>query len=224
MAKIPYASAIESFMYALLCTWLDIAYAISVTSKFQSNLSMEQQGAVKTILKYLKIFKNLVLTYGGGALIVKDFTNYKFQSDVNNKKSISSFMFTCNRGVVNWKSSKKTTITDSIIKAEYVATSDATKEVVQTKKFIVELGVVLDTESSIPLFYNNNGAIAQAKKPKSHQKSKNIERHFHIIRKIVGRSNVDMQKVASADNVVDPLTEAMNKQQLDGQLQRMGLR
>ena len=41
MAKVPYASAIGSLMYAMLCTRLDIAYVISVTSRFQSNLSME---------------------------------------------------------------------------------------------------------------------------------------------------------------------------------------
>ena len=34
MAKVPYASAIGSLIYAMLYTWPDIACAISVTSKF----------------------------------------------------------------------------------------------------------------------------------------------------------------------------------------------
>ena len=34
MAKVPYASTIGSLMYAMLCTRPDIAYAVSVTSKF----------------------------------------------------------------------------------------------------------------------------------------------------------------------------------------------
>ena len=34
MAKVPYASAIESLMYTILYTRLDIAYIISVTSRF----------------------------------------------------------------------------------------------------------------------------------------------------------------------------------------------
>ena len=41
MAKVPYASAIGSLMYAILCTRPDIAYVISVTSRFQSNLGLE---------------------------------------------------------------------------------------------------------------------------------------------------------------------------------------
>ena len=41
MAKVPYASAIGSLMYAMLCTWPNIVYVISVTSRFQSNLGLE---------------------------------------------------------------------------------------------------------------------------------------------------------------------------------------
>ena len=65
MAKVPYASAIGSLMYAILYTRPDIAYAVSVTSRFQSNPSLEHWVAVKTILKYLRRTKDLVLIYGG---------------------------------------------------------------------------------------------------------------------------------------------------------------
>ena len=38
MSKILYASLIGSLMYAILCTRPDIALAVSVTSRYQSNL------------------------------------------------------------------------------------------------------------------------------------------------------------------------------------------
>ena len=41
MGKVPYASAIGSLIYAMLCTRPDISYAISVTSSFQSNPGLE---------------------------------------------------------------------------------------------------------------------------------------------------------------------------------------
>ncbi len=41
MARIPYASTIESLMYAILCIRPDIAYVVSLTSKFQSNPGLE---------------------------------------------------------------------------------------------------------------------------------------------------------------------------------------
>ena len=36
MSKVPYASAIGSLMYAMVCTRLDIAHAVRVVSRFMS--------------------------------------------------------------------------------------------------------------------------------------------------------------------------------------------
>ena len=52
--------------------------------------------------------------------------------------------------------------------------SEATKEAIWMKNVIFELGVVPSIEESVPLACDNNGAIAQAKEPRSHQKSKHI--------------------------------------------------
>ena len=37
MSKVPYASAIGSIMYAMISTLLDVSYALSVTSMYQSD-------------------------------------------------------------------------------------------------------------------------------------------------------------------------------------------
>ena len=101
ITKVPYASAIGSLMYAMLCTMPDIAYAISVTSRFQSNPCLEHWIAVKAIFKYLRRTKDLVLTYGGSDLQIDGFTDSDFQSDVDAKKSISRFVFIFNGGAVS---------------------------------------------------------------------------------------------------------------------------
>jgi hypothetical protein len=53
MNKIPYASAIGSIMYAMLCTRPDVAHAISLTSRYKSDPGLEHWTAVKNIFKYL---------------------------------------------------------------------------------------------------------------------------------------------------------------------------
>ena len=87
------------------------------------------------------------------------------------------------------------TVADSTTEAEYIAASEAAKEVVWMKKFITELGVVPGIEDPIPLLCDNNGAIAQAKEPRSHQKSKHILRRFQLIREIIERVEIKIQKV-----------------------------
>ena len=75
-------------------------------------------------------------------------------------------MFICNSGIVSWKSSKQPIIADSTTKAEYVAASDAIKEGFWFKKFVMELGVM--TSDAIPLYCDNNGAIALIEELRSH--------------------------------------------------------
>ena len=41
MSKVSYSSAIQSLMYEMMCTRLDICYAIKLVSRFQSNPGME---------------------------------------------------------------------------------------------------------------------------------------------------------------------------------------
>ncbi|WVY93468.1 hypothetical protein V8G54_032556 [Vigna mungo] len=53
MAKIPYASAIGSLMYAMVCTRPNIGYAVGVVSRFMSKPGKARWEAVKWILRYL---------------------------------------------------------------------------------------------------------------------------------------------------------------------------
>ena len=52
MSKIPYASIIGSIMYAMLCTRPDVSYALSMTSRYQSDLG-ESTGQLITTQKVL---------------------------------------------------------------------------------------------------------------------------------------------------------------------------
>jgi hypothetical protein len=50
MSKVPYASAIESLMYAMVCTRPDIAHGVLVVSRYMSNPRKQHWEAVKWIL------------------------------------------------------------------------------------------------------------------------------------------------------------------------------
>jgi hypothetical protein len=54
MRAISYALAIGSIMYAMLCTRLDVSYALSATSRYQSNCGDSHWTIVKNVLKYLR--------------------------------------------------------------------------------------------------------------------------------------------------------------------------
>ena len=136
MSRIPYASATGSIMYAMLCTRPDVSYALSVTSRYQADPGMGHWVAVKNILKYLRKTKDMFLIYGDGPLQVNGYTDASFQSDKDDCKSQSGYIFTLCGGAVSWKSSKQETTADSTTESEYIAASEAAKEAVWIKKFI----------------------------------------------------------------------------------------
>ncbi|KAL0324647.1 UNVERIFIED_CONTAM: hypothetical protein Scaly_2431800 [Sesamum calycinum] len=79
------------------------------------------------------------------------------------------------------------------------------------KNYIQELDVVPSISQSVVIFCDNNGAISQAKEPRSHHRSKYILRRYHLLTDMVGRGNVRMDRVNSAENTIDPLTKPLSQ-------------
>ena len=75
------------------------------------------------------------------------------------------------------------------------------------KKFITELDVIPKIENLVPLYYNNTGAVAQAKESRSHHKFKHILRYFHLVREIIERQDVIIERVKIKNNIADPFTK-----------------
>ncbi|KAL0420501.1 UNVERIFIED_CONTAM: Retrovirus-related Pol polyprotein from transposon TNT 1-94 [Sesamum latifolium] len=100
MSDIPYASAVGSIQYAVQCTRPDVAYALSVMSRYQACAGEAHWSAVKSILKYLRRTKDMFLIYDSGELILEGYSDTSFQSDDDDAKSQSGFVFKLNGGVV----------------------------------------------------------------------------------------------------------------------------
>ena len=63
--------------------------------------------------------------------------------------------------------------------------------------------------STITLYSDNSGAVAQSKEPKNHRKGKHVERKYHLIRDILQRGDVTVTKIATADNLENLFTKAL---------------
>ena len=63
MRGIPYALAVGSLMYAMLCTRPDICFAVGMVSRYQSDPGEEHWITVKHIFKYLRRTRDYMLVY-----------------------------------------------------------------------------------------------------------------------------------------------------------------
>jgi hypothetical protein len=74
-----------------------VSYALSVTSKYQSDPRKDHWIEVKMNLKYLCRTKDMFLVYGGDEqLVVKGYTDASFTTDPEYLKSQSGYMITLN--------------------------------------------------------------------------------------------------------------------------------
>ncbi|TYK24106.1 gag/pol protein [Cucumis melo var. makuwa] len=190
MRHIPYASAVGSLMYVMLCIRPHICYAVGIFSRYQSNLGLAHWTTVKTILKYLRRTRDYMLVYGSKDLILIGYTDSDFQTDRDSRKSTSGSVFTLNGGAVVWRSIKQGCIADSTMEAEYVAACEVAKEAVWLRKFLIDLKVVPNMSKPITLYYVNSGAVANSREPRSHKRGQHIECKYHLIREIVHRGDV----------------------------------
>ena len=142
-------------------------------------------------------------------LSLKCYTDASFQTDRDDSRSQSGYVFILNGGAVSWKSSKQSVVAQSTTESEYIAASEAAREAAWMKKFIKELGVVPSIQDPIEIFCDNEGAIAQAKEPRAHQKTRHILRRFNYIRDVVNVGDISIRKVHTDQNLVDPFTKPL---------------
>ena len=109
-----------------------------------------------------------------------------------------------------WSSKKQSCIANSTMEAEYVAACEAAKKAVWVRKFLFDLEVIPDIAQPITLYCDNNGAVANAKEPRSHKNSKHIKRRYHLICGIVARGDVEVTKISTHENIAAPFSKALS--------------
>ena len=94
MSKVPYALAVGSFMYAMVCTRPDIAHAVGVVSRYMSHPGIEHQNVVKWILRYLIGTSNKCLHFGGSTTNLQGYVDSDLVGDIDTMQSTIGYVFT----------------------------------------------------------------------------------------------------------------------------------
>ena len=167
----------------------------------------------------------MFLVYGGDEeLVVKGYVDASFDTDLDDSKSQTGYVYMLNGGAVSWCICKQSVVAGSTCEAEYMAASEAAQEAVWMKEFITDLGVIPNASGPIKLFCDNTGAIALAKEPRFHKKTRHIKRRFNSIRENVQDGDIDICKVHTDLNVADPLTKPLPRAKHDQHQNSMGVR
>lgn len=98
----------------------------------------------------------------------------------------------------------------SSTEAEYVALTEAAKEIIHLTDFLVELG--FQNLSNGVLFNDNIGAKKLAENPTYHARSKHIDIRHHFVREAVMDGRVSVQHISTEDMAADVMTKGLSKE------------
>ena len=93
MKVIPYASAIGSIKYAMLCTRSIVYPTLCLAGEYNSDIGVDHWTSVKIILRYLKRTKEQFLGYGSDEeFVAKGYVDASFDTDPDDSKSQSGYI------------------------------------------------------------------------------------------------------------------------------------
>lgn len=202
-----YQSMVGSLLYAAMATRPDIAQAVSAVSKFNANLDASHLTAVKRILRYLKGRVNLALKYERSdckALI--GYSDADWAGDQDDRWSTTGNIFLLSGGAVSWLSKKQATVALSAAQAEYITLCQAAQEGIWLKRLLCDLGV--ESVSTV-ILEDNQGAIAIAKNPVNHSRTKHIDIRYHYIHECVQNGQIELQYCPTNDMKADIFTKSL---------------
>ena len=124
-------------------------------------------------------------------------------------------------GVTSWKCKKQPTIALSMTKAEYVATSHCTKEVVWLRQLLMDVGNMQEEPTSI--MCDNHRCIALAKNLTHPSCTKHIDLRHHFIRKKLENQEICLKCCLTENIITEVLTKPLANDRYQALTKAMGL-
>src|SRR5665213_2460535 len=206
---------IGSLMYLMIGMRPDIAAAVSIISQFASNPMTLYHQATKRILRYLKGMINLKLNFGeklnsgeeSQSPTLIGYSDANWGNDVSTRRSTTGYIFFLSGGAISWSSKRQATVALSSTEAEYMALTQATKEAIWLRSLLAELNYTQERPTT--LFEDNQSAIALARNPVHHARSKHIDIQHHFVREKIESKEIEISYMATDEMITDALTKPL---------------
>nr|KYP72642.1 Retrovirus-related Pol polyprotein from transposon TNT 1-94 [Cajanus cajan] len=209
MESVPYASGVGSVMYGMVCCRPDLAYAISLVSRFMANPGQLHWNALKWLFRYLNGTLGCGLRFKrshteGDAVI--GYVDADFAGCLDTRKSLTGYVFTMFGSAVTWKANLQSVVSLSTTEAEYIALTEGAKEGSWLKGLIGDLGI---NQSRVTINCDSQSAIHLANHHTYHERTKHIDIRYHFIRDMIETRKIQVLKIATEDNPADMLTKSL---------------
>lgn len=202
---------IGSLMYAAVGTRPDLCATLSFLSRYQNCASEVLWTALKRVLRYIRGTLNVSLVYRrlSSAPTVEGYVDADWGGDQDDRKSTSGTLFIVLGCTVTWSSRKQHSVALSSTESEYMALSSAAAEACWLRGVLNDMGM-LCSEEPVVLYEDNQAAIKVSKNAESSKRLKHVDIRYHFIKEKIEDKVIDVQYVATQNQVADGLTKPLN--------------
>lgn len=209
----PYRQLVGSLMYGYCCTRPDIGSVLAKVASFCNNPGIPHWVSAKRILRYLKGTKSDSIQYTGrlakgDKLQITAHCDSDWAQCPDDRKSTTGYVVQLAGGPIAWQCKKQPTHALSSTEAEFVAMTEAAKDVLWLQNFLTELGLPVETPT---IFTDSQSAMEWARNAKHHQRNKHVALKYFFIRDLVNDRAVRMRFVSTDKNIADILTKPTTK-------------
>ena len=213
--KSQYLAVVGALLYLATNTRPDISFAVSVLARHSQKPTARHWQGVKHLLRYLRGTEDLGLHYRKDA--PKDIIGYAdsgFKTDLASGKSQTGYIFIKNGAPISWRSTKQTVTATSTNHAELLAFFEASREAVWLRTMhqaIAQMTGLKLAPKATTIFEDNAACIDQVSSGFiKADRVKHISPHiFGYTQDLTESNQIEVKKIASAENVADFLTKAL---------------
>ena len=208
-----YSAAIGSLQYAANSTRPDIAHAVGMAARDTQSPTTESILRVKRIFRYLAGTKLLGLVYSPSsspALVLTAYTDADWAGDDKDGRSTTGVVLKLANAAVSWLSQKQSIVALSSSEAEYVAASEATREILWLRTLLSD--IIQPQPNPTTLFIDNTTAIRMATDESScggRRKHINVKHHF--LRDTISTKAIQPEWVETAKQQADIMTKPLDR-------------
>lgn len=202
----PYREAVGSLLYLANGTRPDICFAVNFVSRYMEKPTELHVRAVKRIIKYLKGTLNFGLFYFSNTVFdVQCYSDADYAGCIDTRRSTIGYCITIGGSILSWCSERQKSVSRSTTESEYIAGSEAIRELVWLKRLLTEI-IGPHTPS---LMMDNASAVKLVKNLEQHKRTKHIDVRYHYIREKFNEKVFDLKEVSIHDQLADIFTKPM---------------
>lgn len=210
-----YQKLIGCLLYISVNTRPDISASISILAQKVTHPTQEDWNELKRVLKYLKGTMYLKLRLGNKKSkneLLYGYADANWAENKTDRKSNSGYAFFVNGGMISWRCRKQSIVALSTMEAEFIALSEACKEMLWLRRLLGDMQQSVDGPSKI--YEDNQSCLKFVETERLSNLSKHIDTRDKFVKDYVDRKIIVCEYCPTEIMVAD-MTKPLNVQRLE---------